>query len=279
MEKPEIAPVGEFRLLTYKKFPDGCRSRNPGLDPPTTKKGEPATRVSEPLEPMLNTEISFELKSATKRNFPPASVTNPRGPLASTGKGEPVTSVNLPLLVLTLNTRTKLPVKSETNRNRNCGSATSPSASFGPGKVPAFRPKGRVRVPFVVSTLKSAIWFNAVVYRNSGLTGGTQLVEEEDLLPPAHPASMPRRRTAARVFAFEGLELVFMIPPLATVLRAPGVVAALRRYLKEPPPSRSSDVRDRTVACRSNSLKPLLDPRLQVADSATFNQAVEAFGK
>jgi len=57
-------------------------------------------------------------------------------------------------------------------------------------------------------------------------------VQEEDLLPPAHPASMPKRRTAARVFAFEGLELVFMISPLATVLRAPGVVAALRRYSK-----------------------------------------------
>src|SRR5437016_3862252 len=92
MEKAEIAPVGEFRLLAYKKFPDGCRSRNAGLDPPTTKKGEPVTRVSAPLEPMLNTEISFELKSATKRNFPPASVTNPRGPLASSGRVEPVTS-------------------------------------------------------------------------------------------------------------------------------------------------------------------------------------------
>jgi len=43
---------------------------------------------------------------------------------------------------------------------------------------------------------------------------------------------MPRRRTAARVFAFEGLELVFMIPPLATVLRTPGVVAGI---LKEQP--------------------------------------------
>src|SRR5207237_3770287 len=195
MEKAEIAPVGEFRLLAYKKFPDGCRSRNAGLDPPTTKKGEPVTRVSAPLEPMLNTEISFELKSATKRNFPPTSVTNPRGPLASSGKGEPVTSVNLPLLVLRLNTRTKLPVKSETKRNRTCGSATSPSASFGPGKVPAFRPKGRVRVPFVVSTLKSAIWFNAVVYRNSGLTGGTQLVQEEDLLSCEHAEKKDGRKS------------------------------------------------------------------------------------
>src|SRR5437899_6635594 len=151
MEKAEIAPVGEFRLLAYKKFPDGCRSRNAGLDPPTTKKGEPVTRVSEPLEPMLNTEISFELKSATKRNFPPASVTNPRGPLASTGKGEPVTSVNLPSLVLTLNTRTKLPVKSETNRNRNCGSATSPSAQLRPGTALAVRPNGRIRFSVLVS--------------------------------------------------------------------------------------------------------------------------------
>src|SRR5439155_3744800 len=117
-----------------------------------------------------------------------------------------------PLLLSILNTRTKLPVKSETKRSA-WGSATSPSASFGPGKVPAFAPKGRVRVPSVVSTLKSAIWFNAVAYRNSGLTGGTQLVQEEDLLPPAHPASMPRRRTAASVFAFERLELVFMMPP------------------------------------------------------------------
>src|SRR5436190_23276487 len=91
MEKAEIAPIGELRLLVYKKFPDGCRSRNAGLDPPTTKKGEPVTRVSAPFEPMLNTEISFELKSATNRNFPSTSVTNPRGPLASTGKGDPVT--------------------------------------------------------------------------------------------------------------------------------------------------------------------------------------------
>src|SRR2546421_12123979 len=107
MEKAEIAPVGEFRLLAYKKFPDGCRSRNAGLDPPTTKKGEPVTRVGAPLEHMLNTEISFELKSETNRNFPPASVTNPRGPLASIGKGEPVTSANIPLLELNVNAPTK----------------------------------------------------------------------------------------------------------------------------------------------------------------------------
>src|SRR5215470_7173720 len=209
MEKAEIDPVGEFRLLAYKKFPDGCSSRNPGLDPPTTAKGEPVTRVSAPFEPMLNTEIWFELKSATKRNFPPASVANPRGPLASSGKGEPVTSANPPFVLSTLNTRTKLPAKSETKRNRACGSAASPSASFGPGKVPAFKPKGGVTLPFVVSILKSAIWFNAVVYRNSSLTDGTQLAQE-DLLRP-HPASMPRRRTVARVFAFE-LKLVFMLP-------------------------------------------------------------------
>src|SRR6266568_949955 len=147
--------------------------------------GEPAIGESNPVEAlMVKTEMfpptllvtsrNF-VKSATKRNFPPTSVTNPRGPLASTGKGDPVTSVNLPLQLSILNTRTKLPVKSETKRNCAWGSATSPSASFGPGKVPAFAPKGRVRVPSVVSTLKSAIWFNAVAYRNSGLTGGTQL--------------------------------------------------------------------------------------------------------
>src|SRR5690349_18424834 len=129
MEKTEIAPVEEFRLLTYKKLPDGCSSRNAGLDPPTTKKGEPVTRVSAPLEPMLNTETSFELKSATKRNFPPASVTNPRGPLASSGKGEPVTSVNLPLLVLTLNTRSKLPVKSETKARAASAGRSIPRAA------------------------------------------------------------------------------------------------------------------------------------------------------
>src|SRR5207244_12947281 len=120
------ASVGALGLAVYKKCPSGARRSDAGLDPPTTKKGEPVTRVSARFEPMLNTEISFELKSATNRNFPPTSVTNPRGPLASTGKGDPVTSFNLPLLVSTLNTRTKLPVKSETKRNRASGSATSP---------------------------------------------------------------------------------------------------------------------------------------------------------
>src|SRR5438874_13445705 len=122
MEKAEIAPIGELRLLVYKKFPDGCRSRNAGLDPPTTKKGEPVMRVSAPFEDMLNTEISFELKSATNRNFPPTSVTNPRGPRASTGKGDPVTSLILPVLLSIFNTRTKLPVNSATRSDRALGS-------------------------------------------------------------------------------------------------------------------------------------------------------------